>query len=148
MPAFDWPHETGRTAIDMILNRRLQQFPDVKVILSHGGGTLIALIQRATMIALPEFGETMSAEDMISQAKQFYFDTALAGSKEVLPMILEFAKPGHLLFGSDYPHAPEQLSKGFTKFVDEFPMDEKKKTDIYYKAALELFPRFNNSYRT
>lgn len=140
MPAFDWPHETGRTAIDMILNRRLQQFPDVKIILSHGGGTLIALIQRATMIALPEFGETMSAEDMISQAKQFYFDTALAGSKEVFPMILQFAKPGHLLFGSDYPHAPEQLSKGFTKFVDEFQMDEDKKTDIYYKAALELFP--------
>lgn len=50
----------------MILNRRLQQFPDVKIILSHGGGTLIALIQRATMIALPEFGETMSAEDMIN----------------------------------------------------------------------------------
>lgn len=148
MPAFDWPHETGRTAIDMILNRRLQQFPDVKIILSHGGGTLIALIQRATMIALPEFGETMSAEDMINQAKQFYFDTALVGSKEVFPMILEFAKPGHLLFGSDYPHAPEQLSKGFTKFVDEFSMDEEKKREIYYKAALELFPRLNDSYRT
>ncbi|KAI1329217.1 hypothetical protein F5Y16DRAFT_367043 [Xylariaceae sp. FL0255] len=34
-PAFDWPHETGRTAIDLILNRRLQQFPDCKIILSH-----------------------------------------------------------------------------------------------------------------
>lgn len=63
-------------------------------------------------------------------------------------MILEFAKPGHLLFGSDYPHAPEQLSKGFIKFVDEFSMDEEKKRGIYYKAALELFPRLNDSYRT
>jgi predicted TIM-barrel fold metal-dependent hydrolase len=148
MPAFDWPHETGRTAIDMILNRRLQQFPDVKIILSHGGGTLIALIQRATMIALPEFGQTMSADDIISQAKQFYFDTALAGSKEVFPMILEFAKPGHLLFGSDFPHAPEQLSKGFTRFVDEFAMDEEKKREVYSKAALELFPRLRGSLYT
>ncbi|RGP62724.1 amidohydrolase family protein [Fusarium sporotrichioides] len=106
----------------------LQQSPDVKMIFSHGGGTLIALIQPATMVPLPEF--------------------ALAGSKEVFPMILEFAKPGHLLFGSDCPHPPEQLSKCFTNFVDEFPMDEEGKREIYDKAALELFPRLNDSYRT
>jgi predicted TIM-barrel fold metal-dependent hydrolase len=100
------------------------------------------------MIALPEFGQTMSADDIISQAKQFYFDTALAGSKEVFPMILEFAKPGHLLFGSDFPHAPEQLSKGFTRFVDEFAMDEEKKREVYSKAALELFPRLRGSLYT
>ncbi|EWY99881.1 hypothetical protein FOYG_03810 [Fusarium oxysporum NRRL 32931] len=108
MPAFDWPHETGRTAMDMILNRRLEQFPGVKIILSHAGGTLAALVQRATMIALPEFGDIMSAEDIVKQAKQFYFDAALSGSQEVFPMILSFAKPGHLLFGSDFPHAPEK----------------------------------------
>ncbi|EWZ45894.1 amidohydrolase family protein [Fusarium oxysporum Fo47] len=141
MPAFDWPHETGRTAMDMILNRRLEQFPDVKIILSHAGGTLAALVQRATMIALPEFGDIMSAEDIIKQAKQFYFDAALSGSQEVFPMILGFAKPGHLLFGSDFPHAPEELSKGFTKFVDTFPLEDKKNRNIYYEAVLKLFPR-------
>lgn len=141
MPAFDWPHETGRTAMDMILNRRLEQFPDVKIILSHAGGTLAALVQRATMIALPEFGDIMSAEDIAKQAKQFYFDAALSGSQEVFPMILSFAKPGHLLFGSDFPHAPEELSKGFTKFVDTFPLEDQKNRNIYYEAALKLFPR-------
>ncbi|KAF5571016.1 amidohydrolase family [Fusarium phyllophilum] len=141
MPAFDWPHETGRTAMDMILNRRLEQFPDVKIILSHAGGTLAALVQRATMIALPEFGEIMSAEDIVKQAKQFYFDTALPGSQEVFPMILNFAEPGHLLFGSDFPHAPEELSKGFTKSVDDYSLEDEKKTDIYCESALKLFPR-------
>ncbi|KAM0080051.1 hypothetical protein ACKRZS_007828 [Fusarium odoratissimum] len=146
MPAFDWPHETGRTAMDLILNRRLEQFPDVKIILSHAGGTLAALVQRATMIALPEFGEIMSAEDIIKQANQFYFDTALSGSQEVFPMILRFAKPGHLLFGSDFPHAPEELSNHFTKFVDAFPLEDEKKKDIYYEAALKLFPRLEGNF--
>ncbi|KAG7418921.1 6-methylsalicylic acid decarboxylase [Fusarium oxysporum f. sp. rapae] len=145
MPAFDWPHETGRTAMDLILNRRLEQFPDVKIILSHAGGTLAALVQRATMIALPEFGDIMSAEDIVKQAKQFYFDTALSGSQEVFPLILSFAKPGHLLFGSDFPHAPEELSQGFTKFVDAFPLEDQKKRDIYYEAGLKLFPRLQGS---
>ncbi|KAF5227246.1 hypothetical protein FANTH_14817 [Fusarium anthophilum] len=146
MPAFDWPHETGRTAMDMILNRRLEQFPDVKVILSHAGGTLAALVQRATMIALPEFGEIMSAEDIVTQARQFYFDTALSGSQEVFPMILGFAKPGHLLFGSDFPHAPQELSKGFTKFVDDFSLEDGKKRDVYYGSALKLFPRLEGGF--
>ncbi|ENH63802.1 2-amino-3-carboxymuconate-6-semialdehyde decarboxylase [Fusarium oxysporum f. sp. cubense race 1] len=141
MPAFDWHYETGCIAIDMVLNRRLEQFPDVKIILSHAGGTLAALVQRATMIALPEYGDIMSAEDIVKQAKQFYFDAALSGSQEAFPMILSFAKPGHLLFGSDFPHAPEELSKGFTKFVDTFPLEDQKNRNIYYEAALKLFPR-------
>ncbi|KAM5513787.1 amidohydrolase 2 [Fusarium oxysporum f. sp. phaseoli] len=141
MPAFDWHCETGCIAIDMVLNRRLEQFPDVKIILSHAAGTLAAFVQRATMIALPEYGDIMSAEDIVKQAKQFYFDAALSGSQEAFPMILSFAKAGHLLFGSDFPHAPEELSKGFTKFVDTFPLEDQKNRNIYYEAALKLFPR-------
>lgn len=141
MPALDWPHETGRTAMDLILNRRLQQFPDVKIILSHGGGTLAALVRGATIIELPEFGGGMSADDIMSQAKEFYFDTALTGGPEMFPLIYNFAEPGHLLFGSDFPHATAGVSKDFTKFVDGFEMDEEKKREIYYGAALKLFPR-------
>jgi predicted TIM-barrel fold metal-dependent hydrolase len=145
-PAFDWPHETGRTAMDLILNRRLQQFPDVKIVLSHAGGTLALLVRRSTMISLPEFGQAMSTEDILNQAKSFYFDTALSGSPEILPLILGFAKRGHVLFGSDYPHATVPFSKEFTKFLDEYEMDEQMRKEIYYGAAEELFPRLKGMY--
>lgn len=146
MPAFDWPHETGRTAMDMILNRRLQQFPDVKIILSHAGGTLSLLVRRATMIAMPEFGGAMAAEDILTQAKRFYFDLALSGSPEVLPLILGFAEKGHVLFGSDYPHATVPFSKSFTRFIDEYSMDENMRKEVYYGAAEKLFPRLKGFY--
>lgn len=146
MPAFDWPHETGRTAMDLILNRRLQQFPDVKIILSHGGGTLSALVKRATMIALPEFGGAMSAEDIIEQAKCFYFDLALSGSEEMLPLILGFAREGHLLFGSDFPHAPAGFSQMFTRFTDGYKISDEKRKEIYYGTAERLFPRLKGTY--
>ncbi|KAI1283966.1 amidohydrolase family protein [Xylaria sp. FL0933] len=145
-PAFDWPHETGRTAMSLILNRRLQQFPDVKIILSHGGGTLAALIKRASMISMPAFGDVMSAEDVIGQAKSFYFDLALAGSSEMLPLILGFAEPGHLMFGSDFPHATVPFSQSMTKFVDEYKMSDEKRKEIYNGAALKLFPRLKDAY--
>ncbi|KAI0972151.1 amidohydrolase family protein [Xylaria arbuscula] len=146
MPAFDWPHETGRTAMSMILNKRLQQFPDVKIILSHGGGTLAALVQRSTMISMPTFGAVMSAEDIINQAKSFYFDLALSGSNEMLPLVLGFANPGHVLFGSDFPHATVPFSQTFTKFIDEYAIDDEKRKDIYNGAAQKLFPRLAGAY--
>ena len=64
-PAFDWPHETGRTAMDMIVNGRMTEFPNVKIILSHAGGTLPALVRRATMLAMPEFGGVVGSAEEI-----------------------------------------------------------------------------------
>jgi 6-methylsalicylate decarboxylase len=146
MPAFDWPHETGRTAMDLILNRRLQQFPDVKIILSHAGGTLPALVARSTVVAQPEFGAAMTADDIFEQAKRFYFDLALSRSREVLPLILGFAKQGHVLFGSDYPHATDPMSKRHVKFIEEYEMDDEMRKDVYHGAAERLFPRLKGIY--
>lgn len=39
-PALDYPHETTRSAMDMILMGTRAKYPDCKVILSHAGGTL------------------------------------------------------------------------------------------------------------
>lgn len=146
MPLFDWPHETGRTAMDLILHKRLQQFPDVKIILSHAGGTLPTLVVRSTLVAQPEFGSTMSADDILEQAKSFYFDTALSGSQQVLPLILGFAKKGHVLFGSDYPHATDFGSRLHAKFIDEYGIDEETRKEIYHGAAEQLFPRLKGTY--
>lgn len=120
MPAFDWPHETGRIAIDMVLRRRMHQFPDVKIILSHVGGTLPTLAARSTIISQPEFSSVMGAEDILDQAKRFYFDLALSGSAEALPLILGFTPKDHLLFGSDYPHGTSPFSKQNAKFIDDY----------------------------
>ena len=146
MPAFDWPHETGRTAMDLIIHRRIQQFPDTKIILSHAGGTLPLLARRSTLITVPEFGSVMSADDIMGQAKNFYFDTALSTGPEILPLILRFAKQGHVLFGSDYPHATPAVSGAYTKFLDAYDMDEETRRDVYYGAAEKLFPRLKGMY--
>ena len=146
MPAFDWPHETGRTAMDLITHRRLQQFPDTKIILSHAGGTLPLLARRSTLIATPEFGAAMTTEEILSQAKSLYFDTALSGGPEILPLILRFAKKGHVLFGSDYPHAPPSVSGGYTNFFDEYPLDEEARREMCFGAAEKLFPRLKGLY--
>jgi 6-methylsalicylate decarboxylase len=146
-PAFDWPHETGRTAMDLIMHHRMEQFPDVKIILSHAGGTLPLLARRATLVSLPEFKQHIPAESIMEQAKCFYFDLALSGSPEILPLILGFAKPDHILFGSDYPHATAPMSTKHARFIDTYEMSDEKRREVYYGAAEKLFPRLKGIHR-
>jgi predicted TIM-barrel fold metal-dependent hydrolase len=105
-PIIDYPHETTRAAVDMIVAGVVRDFGDCKVILPHAGGSLPYLATRAAHL-LADTGLTqMSAADFLNDAKSFYFDTALAGNDYTLPMLLDFAAPGHVLFGSDFPYAP------------------------------------------
>ncbi|KAF1353021.1 amidohydrolase family protein [Lizonia empirigonia] len=120
-PMFDYPHETGRTAMDLITSGRLRQHPGCKVILSHAGGTLPYLIHRAaTMFPFMPHGCKRTREEILDEAKEFYFDTALSSGGPTIKALAEFAKPGHLLFGSDFPNAPEGAILKFTALFDKY----------------------------
>lgn len=45
-PMIDYPHETTRSAMDMILQGTLSKYADCKIILSHAGGALPYIISR------------------------------------------------------------------------------------------------------
>lgn len=114
-PMFDYPQETGRAAMDLITSGTLRMVPDCKIILSHAGGTLPYLINRAAVM-LPHTPSDigLSTEEIIGEARKFYFDTALSASHETLDLLYAFAKPTHILFGSDFPNAPIPAIKTFT----------------------------------
>ncbi|KAL5405911.1 hypothetical protein PMIN03_008113 [Paraphaeosphaeria minitans] len=105
-PVVDYPHETTRAAVDMIASGVPRDFPDVRIILSHAGGTLPFLAARAAHLLADTALTTLSAADFLEHARGFYFDTALSGNDLSLPLLLDFARPGHVLFGSDFPYAP------------------------------------------
>lgn len=140
-PMYDYPQETTRAAMDMIMSNNLRKFPDCKVILSHAGGTLPYLIHRLTMIVDTPFTIGKTREEIVEDAKQFYFDLALSGSDLVLDMLCKFAKPGHILFGSDFPNAPTPTIQHFIKVIEGHDFDAKKRDEVLYGGALDLFPR-------
>jgi hypothetical protein len=73
----------------------------------------------------------------------FYFDTALSGSSAALPSLLAFAKPGHVLFGSDWPYAPKVVIDHFDRQLDAHPtLDAAGHAAIDRRSAEALFPRF------
>jgi predicted TIM-barrel fold metal-dependent hydrolase len=138
---FDYPHETGRTAIDMILSGTMSQIKDCKVILSHAGGTLPYLVDRvAGMNPYTPFNVGKTTGELLEESKQFYFDTALSTSPLVLDFLLRFAKPGHVLFGSDFPNAPRDGIGYFTENLDKL-VGPGMSHIIGHDTAIALFPR-------
>ncbi|KAJ5302094.1 hypothetical protein PENANT_c008G06398 [Penicillium antarcticum] len=141
-PMFDYPHETGRAAMDLLTSGIIRDYPGCKIILSHAGGTLPYLIYRAaTMLPLMPQTLGLSTEELVEDARGFYFDTAISSNPVTLKALFEFAAPGHVLFGSDFPNAPGDAIQHFTRFLEEYDMSYETKLQVNSGAALELFPR-------
>lgn len=144
-PMFDYPHETGRAAMDLILSDTLRTAASgCKIILSHAGGTLPWLITRAGgMLPYTPFDVGKSTEQIVEEAKTFYFDTALSTDPLMLDLLRGFARPGHILFGSDFPYAPKESIRRFTKSLEEYQgWEHKEEWKLVERGAAEmLFPR-------
>lgn len=149
-PMIDYPHETTRAAVDLISSGTIQTHKNVKIILSHAGGTLpyLALRPAAMLPYLPKTGDLGSrtkidiTEAFMEDARSFYFDTALSAAPLTLNLLKRFAKPGHVLFGSDYPYAPTPAIQLMNGLLDEYEKRNREFVQsISMGAALNLFPR-------
>ncbi|KAL4881601.1 hypothetical protein BJY04DRAFT_188422 [Aspergillus karnatakaensis] len=103
-PLLDWSHETTRTAVHLILTNTLREVAsDCRIILSHGGGTLPFVAGRIADLGIQAHISGKSPEEFLNEARMFYFDLALMGHSMAAKMVLEFAREGHVLYGTDYP---------------------------------------------
>ncbi|CAF1243752.1 unnamed protein product [Adineta steineri] len=120
-PLIDYPQETTRTASDIVLTGTRAAFPNVKIILSHAGGTLPFLAQRIAMAgSIPSLQCSRQSHQILTDFRSFYYDTALSSSIPQLMALLEFADPCKILFGSDVPYAPLPAVIDTTKSLDSF----------------------------
>ncbi|KAI8631790.1 hypothetical protein F5Y19DRAFT_422056 [Xylariaceae sp. FL1651] len=152
-PMIDYPHETTRTAVDLITSGTIRSHPKVNIILSHAGGTLpyLALRPAAMLPYLPgnmagrEQPDTALTDSFVEDARSFYFDSALSAAPLTLSLLKEFARPGHVLFGSDYPYAPTPAIRQMNKLLDEYEQEDGTfVSSVNLEAALELFPRLKS----
>lgn len=145
-PMIDYPHETTRTAVDLIVSSTVKDCGNCKIILSHAGGTLPYLALRPALM-LPYIGsrETKSTAEFIEDAKSFYFDTALSSAPTTLDLLSRFAKPDHILFGSDFPYAPTAAIEQLDIMFDEYSnVQSTLGSSINNGAAQKLFPRLRS----
>ena len=101
----------------------------------------------AAVLPLPPFNISKSTEEIIEGAGLFYFDMVLSANPATLKALFELAKPGHVMFGSDFPNASMPQTEYSTKNLGDFEMDEKTRREVHYEGALKLFPRLKANYK-
>jgi len=92
------PVETTLAAADMVISGVLDDHPNLKVVLAHGGGAVTTLrgrLQHAQTFKPP-------GRDVLAALGRFFYDTVVF-DPGVLRALVDFAGAERVLLGSDYP---------------------------------------------
>ena len=92
------PVETAITGAHLVLSGVLDEHPDVRVLLAHGGGALPVL--RGRLAHEQTFHPP--GRDVLGALRRLYYDTVVHDA-DVLRALVGFAGADHVLCGSDYP---------------------------------------------
>lgn len=145
-PIIDFPQNTTRAAVDLVVTGTLRACPDVDIILSHAGGTLPFLGARALgSLAIPPIAARagVTHEQGIEDVGRFYYDIAVSTSPAQLDGLLHFVRDkSRILFGSDFPYAPMPSimygQKLYKQFLEASPKAEVLKPEALRANAVAL----------
>ena len=97
------PLETTIAAAQMTMSGLLERHPDLRVVLAHGGGALLALRGRlAHAHSFQPEARSELRESPLESIRRFHFDT-VTHDRELLRALVEWAGADRVLLGSDYP---------------------------------------------
>ncbi|UHQ19168.1 amidohydrolase [Lysobacter sp. KIS68-7] len=132
--------DTTRAVANLIYSGTMERYPNIRFIVSHAGGTIPYITMRMELSAMLGVGDVPKGVE--HYMKQLYFDTALSTHPATLAALTTLARPGHLLYGSDWPMMPEMTVVHENKALDASPvLDAAMSYAIERGNAEALFPR-------
>ena len=153
--------DTTRAITNMIFNKTMQKYTNIKFIFAHMSGTApylmerlsLGLLERQTQSKLPIEKIVNKVSNLVSPTtiaestthvnkvlSSFYYDTALSSAPATISAVGKLAGLEHIVFGSDYKYAPEFVDKISTRFLfDNKDITSEDRMKIERDNALRLF---------
>jgi aminocarboxymuconate-semialdehyde decarboxylase len=138
MPMVGFMFDTTLAAAGLVYAGIPHRFPRIKWILGHLGGAIPYIAERLDrgFEAYPECRVNIDRPPS-DYLKKFYYDTVNFDTN-ALRLALEFAGPGQLLAGSDYPHLISSMSK-MKESISALPISAAEKEMILGGNAAKLY---------
>ena len=143
----EYPFDTTRAAVNLLFSGALENFPNIRFILSHAGGTLPYLAWRLSVAPMIDKRlQHRSREEIFAALKTFWYDNALASGAESMGSLSRIAAQDRILFGSDWPFCNERVVAEEVKDFNApgFLAPDVRKM-IERDNALKLFPSLPSS---
>ncbi len=153
------PFDTTRAVANLMYNGVLDRYPNIKYILSHGGGTIPFLAWRLASIEYAQNGKRtplirtfydflVNGEPTkgLNHLKNMYYDTANVSGEYALKALKSFAGPDNLVFGTDL--CISKLAPIITKnLAKDGNFNEDDYNKMSYGNCLNLFPSFRKYFQ-
>lgn len=134
--------DTTRAATNLILSGTMERHPRIRWILAHAGGFTPYVAWRLSLANMLPDTYDKAPRGVLTYLRRFWFDTALSPSPFAMAALKELVDPSKILFGSDFPFAPEPVTGLQTKQLDDLPFfNAEQRAGIDRSNALALFPR-------
>jgi predicted TIM-barrel fold metal-dependent hydrolase len=112
-PMLEFPFETTRAVVNMILNGTLRRRRRIRVLVPHVGAALPVLADRVQ--ALTAAFADGDAIDVHAELRGMWFDVAGEPLPNALAALLRLVGPERIVYGSDVPFAPLPLVRRSTE---------------------------------
>jgi 6-methylsalicylate decarboxylase len=141
--------DSTRMATNMVLSGAKKRFADIKIICTHGGGTIPYVSSRISLLE-PLFGAgpnrpVLTAEEVLEGLSSFYFDLTASTATTSLASMRRFVPSSQLMLGFDYPMMTAETVPLVWNMFDsnqELTADDRRR--IVQGTALGLFPEISS----
>ncbi len=101
----EYPTDTTRTLMSLIVGGTAARCPEVKFIFSHGGGTLTSIASRflGTAVAPDQLNRPAEVNSRMHHVRRFFYDTAGAANAVQLQPLKLLVGASQIVFGTDFP---------------------------------------------
>jgi len=137
--------DTTRMIANMVATGAKKRFSNIKIISTHGGGTIPYLVNRIQVLE-HTFGVApgrleLSPEEVREGIASFYYDLTAATSEAQLGAILKLVPASQLVMGLDYPLMPKSTFAPAIADIGHYPAFNKADLQsLSYGNAGRLFP--------
>jgi 6-methylsalicylate decarboxylase len=137
----DFPFDTTRAVVSLLYSGTFARCPNIRFIFSHAGGTVPFLAERiGRLVVKPDFKKHVP-NGVMHELQRLFYDTALSANAITFAALLKLVTPDHVLFGSDFPFAPEATMTATVKGLQEMGFSADVLRGIERDNALALLPK-------
>jgi len=138
--SLEFPFDTTRTIASLMFSGTFNRCRDITFIFSHAGGAMPFLAERlARLERRPDF-KAHVPEGVIATLQRLHYDTALSAGPLAMNALMSLVPARQVVFGSDYPYAPEDTMTGTVRGLAALKLPEADLTAIERGNALRIMP--------
>lgn len=126
------PAETSLAGATLLFGGVLERFPDLRIVLSHGGGALPHLIGRLRQGFAMRSECQVHSSDPVGQLSHLYYDT-IVFDQEILRNVTNIVGTSQLVLGTDYPF--DMSESGPVEFVRNSGLSDQSVGTILESAS-------------